>query len=140
MRRTTMRLPAGSPAGRRKNRALQLDDGDSFSYHCGTTKNVVHGLWRSWVAHMTGGHGVASSSLASPNIILTLHYSSFMGCPDQGHSAVNFPALSLNTELIHRGRLEGSRIFTMETHNREKEADQCKREINKEMYQGAFLP
>lgn len=30
------------------------------------------GLWRSWVAHMSGGHGVASSSLASPNIFL--HY------------------------------------------------------------------
>jgi hypothetical protein len=27
------------------------------------------GLWRSWLAHMSGGHGVASSSLASPNFI-----------------------------------------------------------------------
>jgi predicted phosphate transport protein (TIGR00153 family) len=38
------------------------------------------------------------------------------------------------------GDREKSKILTRETHNKEKEADQCKREINKEMYQGAFMP
>jgi predicted phosphate transport protein (TIGR00153 family) len=38
------------------------------------------------------------------------------------------------------GDLEKSKILTMETHNREKEADHYKREINKEMYEGAFMP
>ncbi|KPJ88027.1 MAG: hypothetical protein AMS17_06830 [Spirochaetes bacterium DG_61] len=38
------------------------------------------------------------------------------------------------------GEKEQSKLLTLETHNREKEADQCKREINKEMYLGAFMP
>ena len=28
----------------------------------------VIGVWRSWLAHMSGGHGVGSSSLLTPTI------------------------------------------------------------------------
>jgi hypothetical protein len=30
--------------------------------------STVNGLWRSLVAHLTGGQGVASSNLASPTV------------------------------------------------------------------------
>jgi hypothetical protein len=30
--------------------------------------SAVSGLWRSLVAHLTGGQGVASSNLASPTV------------------------------------------------------------------------
>jgi hypothetical protein len=31
-----------------------------------TTENLCHGLWRSLVAHLTGGQGVAGSNPVSP--------------------------------------------------------------------------
>jgi len=38
------------------------------------------------------------------------------------------------------GDIERSKHYTLETHLREKEADHIKREINKQMYAGAFMP
>jgi len=44
--------------------------------------------------------------------------------------------------LIYRldGDIEQSKHYTKLIHKREKEADSCMREINKEMFQGAFMP
>ena len=37
-----------------------------FPLVAGALRSTVTGLWRSLVAHLTGGQGVASSNLASP--------------------------------------------------------------------------
>ena len=43
-------------------------------------KSLVDGLWRSLVAHLTGGQGVASSNLASPTVKVLVR----VGLPDSG--------------------------------------------------------